>query len=238
MGLFGGTFYGIMYLLPQFVQAVLHYSPITAGKIFLPSTLVLAVLVPLVGWLSDRYPPHWITLPGLACALLSVWLMAQMDWNTSFFYLAMAMAVLSVGMAAFPPPTLSNAIAGLPGHLTGHGSGAINFALQLGGALGTAGLVILLDRQTAFHGQYLNAGVNADNAIARQQLGQLSELVGRLGVPDTQQQAMAGYLMGRIESIWASILAYQDGFWILIGSLLLVVIPSLLLSRWRGLPRT
>lgn len=131
-----------------------------------------------------------------------------------------------------------NAIAGLPVHLTGHGSGAINFALQLGGALGTAGLVILLDRQTAFHGQYLNAGVNADNAIARQQLGQLSELVGRLGVPDTHQQAMAGYLMGRIESIWASILAYQDGFWILIGSLLLVVIPSLLLSRWRGLPRT
>ena len=64
------------------------------------------------------------------------------------------------------------------------------------------------------------------------------ELVGRLGVPDTHQQAMAGYLMGRIESIWASILAYQDGFWILIGSLLLVVIPSLLLSRWRGLPRT
>jgi hypothetical protein len=126
----------------------------------------------------------------------------------------------------------------LPGHLTGHGSGAINFALQLGGALGTAGLVILLDRQTAFHGQYLNAGVNADNAIARQQLGQLSELVGRLGVPDTQQQAMAGYLMGRIESIWASILAYQDGFWILIGSLFLVVVPSLLLSRWRGLPRT
>ena len=238
MCLFGGTFYGIMYLLPQFVQAVLHYSPISAGKIFLPSTAVLGILVPLVGWLSDRYPPHWITLPGLGCALLSVWLMAQMDWNTSFFYLAMAMGILSVGMAAFPPPTLSNAIAGLPVHLTGHGSGAINFALQLGGALGTAGLVILLDRQTAFHGQYLNAGVNADNAIARQQLGQLSELVGRLGVPDTHQQAMAGYLMGRIESIWASILAYQDGFWILIGSLLLVVVPSLLLSRWRGLPRT
>ncbi|SOC54718.1 drug resistance transporter, EmrB/QacA subfamily [Chromohalobacter canadensis] len=234
MFLFGGTFYGIMYLLPQFVQSVLHYSPITAGQIFLPSTAVLGVLVPLVGWLSDRHPPHRLTVPGLACTMYAVWLMAQMDWNTSFAYLATAMGILSIGMASFPPPTLSNAIAGLPRHLTGHGSGAINFALQLGGALGTAALVILLDRQTAQHGQALNAGVNADNALAQQQLHQLAELTGHLGTSATQQGAMAGYLMERTETIWASILAYQDGFWVLTGSLFIVAIPSLLLSRWRA----
>ncbi len=238
MFLFGGTFYGIMYLLPQFVQSVLHYSPVTAGQIFLPSTAVLAVLVPLVGKLSDRYPPHWITLPGLACTLFAVWHMTRMDWNTSFFYLATTMAVLSVGMAAFPPPTLSKAIAALPSRLTGHGSGAINFALQLGGALGTAGLVIMLDRRTASHGQHLNAGVNAGNTQAQQQLGQLAELASRLGVADHQQSAMAGYLMGRVETLWASILAYQDGFWILVGSLVVVAIPSLLLSRWQRAPHT
>lgn len=233
MLLFGGSFYGIMYLLPQFVQSVLHYSPVSAGQIFLPSTAVLGVLVPLVGWLSDRYPPHWITLPGLACTVFSVWHMAQMDWNTSFMYLAGAMAVMSVGMAAFPPPTLSNAIAALPRHLTGYGSGAINFAMQLGGALGTAGLVILLDRRTALHGQHLNAGINAGNSLAREQLGDYARIAGHLGVPDTQQQAMAGYLLGRLETVWASILAYQDGFWLLVGSLLVVAIPSILLSRWQ-----
>ena len=233
MLLFGGAFYGVMYLLPQFVQSVLHYSPITAGMIFVPSTAVLGVLVPLVGWLSDRHPPHWITLPGLACTVFSVWHMAQMDWNTSFAFLAGSMAIMSIGMASFPPPTLSNAIAALPLQLTGHGSGAINFAMQLGGALGTAGLVILLDRQTALHGHHLNAGINADNAMASEQLSYLAELTGRLGIPDTQQQTMAGYLTGRLESIWASLFAYQDGFWLLVGVLLIVCIPSILLSRWR-----
>ncbi|MBZ9567720.1 DHA2 family efflux MFS transporter permease subunit [Modicisalibacter tunisiensis] len=233
MLLFGGSFYGIMYLLPQFVQSVLHYSPVSAGMIFVPSTAVLGVLVPLVGWLSDRYPPHWITLPGLACTMIAVWHMAQMDWNTSFAFLAGNMAIMAVGMAAFPPPTLSNAIAALPRELTGHGSGAINFVMQLGGALGTAGLVILLDRRTALHGQHLNAGVTTDNTLAREQLGQLAQLTGHLGVPDLHQSAMAGYLMGRIETIWASILAYQDGFWLLVGSLLVVAIPSILLSRWQ-----
>lgn len=233
MLLFGGSFYGVMYLLPQFVQSVLHYSPVTAGMIFVPSTAVLGVLVPLVGWLSDRYPPHWITLPGLACTVFSVWHMAQMDWNTSFAFLAGSMAIMAIGMASFPPPTLSNAIAALPLRLTGHGSGAINFAMQLGGALGTAGLVILLDRRTAEHGHHLNVGVNADNAMAAGRLGDYADLAARLGIPDTQQQAVAGYLMGRLESVWASMLAYQDGFWLLVGSLLVVAIPSLLLSRWR-----
>ncbi len=234
MLLFGGTFYGIMYLLPLFVQAILHYSPVSAGEIFLPSTLVLAILVPVVGWLSDRYPPHWLTIPGLSCAVISVWLMAQMDWDTSFAYLATAMAVLSVGMAAFPPPTLSRAISALEPRLIGYGSGAINFAMQLGGAVGTAGLVIMLDRRTALHGQHLNAGVNAGNTLARQELGDLAQIVSHLGISATHAQAMAGYLLGRIEAIWASILAYQDGFWLLVGSLVIVAIPSLLLTRWQN----
>ncbi|UWN49496.1 hypothetical protein ASALC70_01708 [Alcanivorax sp. ALC70] len=109
--------------------------------------------------------------------------------------------------------------------------------MQLGGAMGTAALVILLDRRTASHGQHLNAGVHAGNAQAQQQLGQLAELAGRLGVPDTQQGAIAGHLMGRVEAIWASILAYQDGFWVLVASLVVVAVPSLLLSRLgRGAP--
>lgn len=236
MFLFGGTFYGIMYLLPQFVQSVLHYSPVSAGKIFLPSTIVLGVLVPLVGWLSDRYPPHWITMPGLVCTVFATWHMARMDWDTSFAYLATAMLVLSMGMAAFPPPTLSRAISALPSRLTGYGSGAINFALQLGGALGTAALVIVLERRTALHGQSLNQGVHAGNAMASQQLNDLAALADKLGIATSQQHAVAGYLLARVETIWASIFAYQDGFWLLTGSLVLVAIPSWLLSRWQRVP--
>ena len=74
--------------------------------------------------------------------------------------------------------------------------------------------------------------------MAQQQLGELADLAGRLGVPATHQQAMAGYLMGRLEAIWSSILAYQDGFWILVASLIVVAIPSVLLSRWQRTPQS
>lgn len=230
--LFGGAFYGIMYLLPDFVQLILHYSPITAGILFTPSTLVLAILVPLVGKMSDRWPPHYLTLPGLFFAIWAVFRMSQVDWNTSFASLALSMAILSVGMAAFPPPTLSRAISALPPRLIGYGSGAINFALQLGGAFGTATLVAMLDRRTLFHSDQLTAQLNPGNPMAREALARLQGLLGHFGTTEVYRHAAASYLLGGIDRIWSLILAYQDGFLLVVGGLLLVVVPSIMLSRW------
>ncbi|MGA7800189.1 MAG: DHA2 family efflux MFS transporter permease subunit [Gammaproteobacteria bacterium] len=232
--LFGGAFYGIMYLLPDFVQLILHYSPITAGMLFTPSTLVLAILVPLVGRLSDRLPPHYLTLPGLFFSIWAVERMAHVDWNTSFASLATSMAILSVGMAAFPPPTLSRAISALPPRLIGYGAGAINFALQLGGAFGTAALVTMLDRRTLFHSDQLTAQLTAGNPMAREALAQLHGLLAHDGTSAAYQGAGAAHLLGGIDRIWSLILAYQDGFLLVVIGLLLVVIPSLLLSRWES----
>jgi len=145
---FGGALYGVMYLLPQFVQSIQGYSPISAGLLFIPSTFVLAILVPVVGILSDRFPAHYFTLPGILLGTLGVYQMAQADVNMSFTALAVAMMFLSATMATFSAPTLSKAIVALPPHLIGYGPGVANFALQLGGAFGTNFLVIMLDRRT------------------------------------------------------------------------------------------
>lgn len=232
--LFGAAFYGIMYLLPEFVQTILDYDPVTAGKLFVPSTLVLAVLVPLVGKLSDRWRPHYLTLPGLGFAVFAVYRMAHVDWHTSFASLALSMMLLSAGMASFPPPTLSRSIACLPPRLIGYGSGAINFALQLGGAFGTAFLVTFMDRRTLFHSDSLTAQLNAGNAVAVHSLDQLQAALARAGTPALYQQPGASHLLGQMDQLWARTFAYQDGFWVVAVGLLLLAVPAWLLSRWAG----
>lgn len=179
--LFGGAFYAIMYLLPQFMDGVLGYSPVTAGILFTPSTLVLAVLVPIVGKLSDRIPSAWLTLPGLAFAVVAVYRMSQADWHTSFDSLALSMAILSVGMASVPPPTMSRALSALPGRLIGYGSGAINFALQLGGAFGTVFLVAMLDRRSFMHGARIVHNQTAGDTATQLTLNHYSK-IGRAHV--------------------------------------------------------
>ncbi|MBA1149395.1 DHA2 family efflux MFS transporter permease subunit [Ectothiorhodospiraceae bacterium WFHF3C12] len=232
--LFGGVFYAVMYLLPQFSQTVLQFSPVNAGMLFTPSTVVLFVLVPLVGKLSDRVPPHYLTMPGLAFAVYAMYRFAQVDSYTSFTYLAVSMTVLSLGMSAFPPPTMARAIASLPPRLIGYGSGTINFALQLGGAFATAGLVTMMDRRTAFHGEHLTATLNADNATAMHTLSQLQGVLAQVGTSATHQQAAASHLLGKMDSLSVSVLVYQDGFWAILVGVALVAIPSWILGRWSG----
>lgn len=230
--LFGGAFYGVMYLLPQFMDAILSYSPVTSGELFTPSTVVLAVLVPLVGRFSDRVPTHWISVPALCVGTYATWRFAQADWNTSFFSLGLSMSLLAIAMASVPPPTLSRSIAALPPRLIGYGSGAINFALQLGGAFGTVILVAMVDRRTLFHSHHLTQGLNSGNTMARAAMQHLETVVGRTGTSEVYQHAAASHLLSRIDATWATIYAYQDCFLMVAAGLALVCIPSYLLSYW------
>ena len=235
--MFGGAFYGVMYLLPQFMDSILDYSPVTSGILFTPSTLVLAVLVPLVGRLNDTLPPHWISVPALLVAAYATWRFAQADWNTSFFSLTVSMSLVATAIAAVPPPTLSRSIAALPPRLIGYGSGAINFALQLGGAFGTVLLVALLDRRTALHSaQLTHQGLTPGNPIAMEAMRQYGEIAARTGTSEVYQQAAGQVLLSRVDATWATIYAYQDGFLVVAVGLAIVAIPSYLLSRW-GLAR-
>lgn len=231
--MFGGAFYGVMYLLPQFMDMILHYTPITSGKLFVPSTLVLAVLVPLVGRFANRVPAHWISVPALAVASYAIWRFAQADWNSSFTYLTLSMALLAVGMATVPPPTLSRAIDALPLHLKSYGSGALNFALQLGGAFVTVVLVALVDRRTAIHGAHLTqGGLTPGNTVALQALQQYGDIAAHAGVAQVYQQAAAKYLLAKVDATWATIFAYQDCFLLVAGAIAAVIIPAYLMSRW------
>ncbi|WP_423822087.1 DHA2 family efflux MFS transporter permease subunit [Salinisphaera sp. SPP-AMP-43] len=230
--LFGGAFYGVMYLLPQFMDAILHYSPVTSGELFTPSTLVLAVFVPLVGKFSDRVPPHWITVPAIAVTSFAAWRFAQADWNTSYFSLALSMALVATGMATVPPPTLSRSIAALPSRLISYGAGAINFALQLGGAFGTVALVAMVDRRTMLHSNQLTHGLTPGNDMAQSALKYYGDVVQRTGTSDVYRDAAARHLLSDVDAVWATIYAYQDCFLMVSAALASVIIPSYLLSRW------
>ena len=234
---FGGAFYGIMYLLPQFVQSIQGYSPITAGLLFIPSTFVLAILVPLVGILSDRFPAHYFTIPSVLLGTLGVYQMAHADVNMSFTALAVAMMFLSATMAAFPAPTLSKAIAALPPHLVGYGPGAANFALQLGGAFGTNFLVIMLDRRTLFHSDIFTATLTPDNTMALSALQQLQGIFSTVGTSSGQWQAAAIHFLGRMDQAQAMTFGFRDGFLLTVVLMVSTLVPSWLLSRtkpWSG----
>lgn len=233
MLLFGGAFYGVMYLLPLFMEGILGYSPVTSGMLFTPATVVLAILVPLVGRFADRVPAHWLTLPTLMITAYAMWRFGQSDWNTSFFYLSLSMSLMAIGMATVMPPTMAKAIGSLPPRLIGYGSGAVNFVLQLGGAFGTVFLVVMVDRNTAWHSaQLTHSGLTPGNPIAHEALRLYGQIVQHTGSTGIYIQAAAKHLLSGVDATWATTYAYQDGFFMVTAAVVMVMVPSYLLSHW------
>ena len=73
--------FGVFFYVSLFVQHVLGYSPIQAGASFLPMTVLIILLAPQSGRLSDRVGSRWLW--SAACLDLTVSLILFSRWTRS-----------------------------------------------------------------------------------------------------------------------------------------------------------
>lgn len=146
LGLFGTT-----YLVPVFVQDIAGYTPARAGNLLLWPGLVLAVAIALGGRLTDRAPPRYVVSGGLACFAVSSLLLAFATGTSGFWLLALWLTIGRAGLGLIIPALNVGAVETLPEEYLGHASAAVNFARQLGGALGVNLLAVMLEWRLGFH---------------------------------------------------------------------------------------
>ena len=81
---FGAAIYGSTYLVPIFVQTVLHFPPAHAGLLLMPGGALLAVIFPMSGWLADSIPPRVLLVSGFVFVAIGSAGMAGTEVNTTF----------------------------------------------------------------------------------------------------------------------------------------------------------
>jgi EmrB/QacA subfamily drug resistance transporter len=147
LGLFGTT-----YLVPVFVQDIAGYGPAKAGNLLLVPGFALALAIALAGRLTDRTGPRRIVAGGLACFALSSLLLAFATGATSFWLLVLWLTIGRVGLGCIIPALNVGAVEALPPQYLGQASAAVNFARQLGGAVGINLLAVLLEWRLSVYG--------------------------------------------------------------------------------------
>jgi predicted MFS family arabinose efflux permease len=133
LGMFGVFFYVSLY-----VQNILGYSPTKAGAIFLPMTLLIILIAPVAGNLSDTIGSRWLMGTGMTLLGTSSLLYLRVGVHTTFWGLLPQLLVGGVGMAMTMSPMTSAAMASVPIDKAGVGSGVLNSFRQVGGSLGIA----------------------------------------------------------------------------------------------------
>jgi EmrB/QacA subfamily drug resistance transporter len=130
--------FGIFFYNSLFLQNILGYSAIQTGAIFLPMTVLIILIAPWAGRLSDRVGSRWLIGVGMFLVALSLVLFAQLDRGSDFWDILPGLLVGGVGMALTMTPTTAAAMGAVSVDKAGVGSAVLNSARQVGGSLGIA----------------------------------------------------------------------------------------------------
>jgi predicted MFS family arabinose efflux permease len=130
--------FGVFFYVSLYIQQILGYSPVQAGASFLPATLLIAFLAPIVGKQSDRIGSRWLTGAGMLLAAVSLLIFSRLDTGSSYWDILPGLIVLGIGMALTMTPTTAAAMSSVPRDQAGVGSAVLNSMRQVGGSLGIA----------------------------------------------------------------------------------------------------
>src|SRR5262249_47051555 len=128
----------IFFFNSLFFQNVIGYSPVQTGALFLPMTVLIIIVAPQAGRLSDRIGSRWLIGAGLSLVTLSLILFAQPAKSSDFWNVLPALLIRGFGMALTMTPTTAAAMGSVPVDKAGVGSAVLNAFRQVGGSLGIA----------------------------------------------------------------------------------------------------
>lgn len=136
--------YGVVFFLPQYLQAVTGADALTAGLEMLPWTAMLVLLAPLAGSAVDRYGERPVAVVSLLLQTIGyVWIALVSASGVSYWAMVAPLVVSGAGISMAGPALQKAVLGAVSPAQTGIASGVFNTFRQLGGAVGTSIAVIL-----------------------------------------------------------------------------------------------
>ncbi|MFG2118957.1 DHA2 family efflux MFS transporter permease subunit [Streptomyces sp. NPDC048710] len=146
LGMFGSIF-----LLSQYMQGVLGYSPTEAGLRMLPWTGMPMLVAPIAGILSDRIGGRPVVATGLFLQAAGLgYLASVVTADVSYAAQLPGLIISGIGMALFFAPASNLVMSSVLPTEQGIASGANNALREVGGALGIAVMSSIFSAQGGY----------------------------------------------------------------------------------------
>ncbi|MFD5404292.1 MFS transporter [Streptomyces griseorubiginosus] len=146
LGMFGSIF-----LLSQYMQGVLGYSPTEAGLRMLPWTGMPMLVAPIAGILSDRIGGRPVVATGLFFQAAGLaYLASVVTVDASYGSQLPGLILSGIGMGLFFAPASNLVMSSVRASEQGIASGANNALREVGGALGIAVMASIFSAQGGY----------------------------------------------------------------------------------------
>lgn len=107
--------FAVGYLVSIFLQTVKGFDSQTAGIVLLAQPVIMTILSPIAGKMSDTVSPGKLASGGMAVIVVSLLAFSQIQLRTDAWYLVVCLMIFGAGLAFFASPN-TNAVMGAVDH--------------------------------------------------------------------------------------------------------------------------
>jgi EmrB/QacA subfamily drug resistance transporter len=189
--LFYAAMYGVLFLLPQFLQIALGSGPLGAGLRLLPWTATLFVTAPIAGAVVNKVGERPLVVIGLLLQAIGLgWIAISAAPGMAYSILIVPLLFAGVGVSMAMPAAQNAILSSVAVAEIGKASGVFNMGRFLGGMFGIAALVAVFSANGSVDSA---AGFSTGFAAAMRVAAGLSLLgaVAGLWLPARRRAALA-----------------------------------------------
>ena len=140
------------FLLPFYLQGILHFTPTQVGVTIIFFSLVIVFLAPVGGWLGDRLGSRLLCTLGSIMTVISMLAFSRLGADADYAAVIIPLMILGLGWSLFQSPNLSAVFSAVEPRHVGAVSGMSLTAANIANAVGVAVASVLFLRWLNFYG--------------------------------------------------------------------------------------
>ena len=130
--------FAIILMMPYYLEEVLNYSTIHVGMTLIAIPLVMAVVAPVSGWLSDKTNSFTLSSLGMVVTCIALYMLGILDQNSTQLDIVIGLGLVGLGMGLFQSPNNSIVMGSVPVNRLGIAGSLLAIMRNLGMVTGIA----------------------------------------------------------------------------------------------------
>ena len=130
----------MFFFLAFYLQNILGYSAVEASVRFLRTTLMIVLIAPIAGRVTDRIGPRPLIVAGLSLIAVALFVQTRIDVHSRYGLLLPAFIVMGIGIALVMSLISTAAMNAVPPEKSGVGSGILSMSRMVGATFGVAAI--------------------------------------------------------------------------------------------------
>jgi EmrB/QacA subfamily drug resistance transporter len=124
--------FAVAFYLSLYLQSVRGHSSFFAGLVLVSQPVIMALVSPVSGRVSDRVEPRVVASIGMGLSALALLLLFIVNEDTRLAFIITALVILGVGFALFSSPNTNAIMSSVKRKYLGVASGTVGTARQMG----------------------------------------------------------------------------------------------------------